>query len=306
MTLFTALSLLAASGWAAAGALALHSRKYGLAAVAFPGLIIAVMLPFVAEVVPHTILPLLLAVAAAIAVPAAFRGGQAQVQGQLPARDLFDELPDPSMIWKRTRGGQIVLDRANRAAHSLLPSAPESFAGTSVNEFFSHAPHVADYIQEAFNSGAARRVELLYSFHRGGPMRWVQADYVPITGDRLLNSVRDISDQKAAEQALSENEERLRRLYEVTFEGIGLTDNGVFIDANRQLADMLGEPLAYLVGKRVAEYIDPQSTAAITDSGEAPGGVAFEHRARRKDGYTFPVEIRSRKGIYIRVFEFFV
>ena len=64
MTLFTALSLLAASGWAAAGALALHSRKYGLAAVAFPGLIIAVMLPFVAEVVPHTILPLLLAVAA--------------------------------------------------------------------------------------------------------------------------------------------------------------------------------------------------------------------------------------------------
>jgi PAS domain S-box-containing protein len=294
VTLFTALSVLAAVGWAISAVLALRALNHTLAAAAGALLVASIALPFFAGQASPPLLPFLLSTGAAIALPAALRLSRTGGARTPPASDLFDELPDPAVMWKRARGDRILLERVNRAARVKFGDPPASTPGSPVEEFYVHVPHMADAVREVFLSRSSKHVELLYASRKEELAKWVQADFVPISGDRVLTSIRDISDRKAAEQALSENEERLRRLYEVTFEGIGLTDNGVFIDANRQLADMLGERLPDLIGKRVADYIDPQSTAAITDSGDATGGVAFEHRARRKDGYSFPVEIRSR------------
>ncbi len=81
----------------------------------------------------------------------------------------------------------------------------------------------------------------------------------------------------------SESQERWRRISEASFEGIAFSEDGVVVDANEQLARMLGYELPDLIGKPLAELVAP----------EVEGG-AHPHRALRKDGVSLAVEARAR------------
>jgi signal transduction histidine kinase len=79
-----------------------------------------------------------------------------------------------------------------------------------------------------------------------------------------------------------ESQERWRRISEASFEGIAFSEDGVVVDANEQLARMLGYELSELVGKPLAELVAPEVEGA------------HPHRALRKDGGSLPVEVRAR------------
>src|SRR5262245_169614 len=80
-----------------------------------------------------------------------------------------------------------------------------------------------------------------------------------------------------------ESQERWRRISEASFEGIAFSEDGLVVDANEQLARMLGYELDELIGKPLAELVTP----------EVEGGL-HPHRAVRKDGASVPVEVRAR------------
>ena len=112
-------------------------------------------------------------------------------------------------------------------------------------------------------------------------------------------------ERETADDALRESEERFERLSAATFEGIAVTEQGVFVDANDQLGQMFGTPLANVIGRPVRDFV------ALDDRGTVSARMAsgvegpYQHLAMRADGSTFPVEVRARalpqKGRTLRV-----
>jgi PAS domain S-box-containing protein len=100
--------------------------------------------------------------------------------------------------------------------------------------------------------------------------------------------------RERSDQALRESEERFGRLSAATFEGIAVTEAGVFVDANEQLARMMGYRLHDLVGRAVPEFVAPEDQERVRLSMGAASEEPYQHRARRRDGSTFPVEVRAR------------
>lgn len=122
---------------------------------------------------------------------------------------------------------------------------------------------------------------------------------------RMAGTVADITKRKAAEAALRESEERFARLAEATLEGIGVSDQGKVIDANPQLAEMLGYAPSEMIGMNVLDLVAPESRDLVAQSGQSGYDQPYEHLAVRKDGSIFPVEVRAKaipyQGRMVRV-----
>jgi PAS domain S-box-containing protein len=123
--------------------------------------------------------------------------------------------------------------------------------------------------------------------------RWFEVYAAPLP-DGLAVYSRDITDRKAVEQALRESEERLRRFFEAAFEGIAIHEDGVIVDANQSLADMFGYPLAELLGQHVLDLAAPESREEVRRRLLARDENLYETSGRRKDGSTFPLEVRGK------------
>jgi PAS domain S-box-containing protein len=97
------------------------------------------------------------------------------------------------------------------------------------------------------------------------------------------------------EMRLRESELRFSRLAEASFEGIGISDQGVLIDSNEQLARMFGYRTDEIIGKQVIEFVAPESRDLVKDNMRSGFEGPYEHLALRKDGSVFPVEIRAKQ-----------
>lgn len=96
------------------------------------------------------------------------------------------------------------------------------------------------------------------------------------------------------ERALHESEERFRRLSEAAFEGIVISERGVVIDANRQLAEMLGCGLKELIGRHAMDFVAPESRELVRARMEAGDESRYEHLVVKEDGTKFLVEVRGK------------
>ena len=107
-------------------------------------------------------------------------------------------------------------------------------------------------------------------------------------GNRILQTVlRDISDVKAAQQALEGSEEKHRRLFEDSIVGIAIaTSTGDLLDINQAGIDILGYTKDELLSMPIANiYIDPDQRDAYGALLARDGQVSnFEIHVRRKNG----------------------
>jgi PAS domain S-box-containing protein len=109
-----------------------------------------------------------------------------------------------------------------------------------------------------------------------------------------IAAIRDITERRRAEAALTESEQRFQTLAEAPFEGIALIEEGVFTDVSDQLASMLGYTREELIGKPVMQVIAPESRERVAEAIRTGELEPYEHLTMRKDRTAFPVEVRAR------------
>jgi PAS domain S-box-containing protein len=105
---------------------------------------------------------------------------------------------------------------------------------------------------------------------------------------------RDVSARHAREEALRRSEQRFRALTAAAFEGICLTERGVVLDVNDQLASLLGYERSELIGKDVSQAVAPESREAVAIAIGSGREMPYRHLALKKDGTRIEVEAQAR------------
>jgi PAS domain S-box-containing protein len=129
--------------------------------------------------------------------------------------------------------------------------------------------------------------------HKNGSVVWADLSTVLLrdaTGrpGHFVADVQNITARKQAEAALSESEERYRRLVAEMGEGIGVGDaDERFSFVNRAAEELFGVPRGGLVGRNLLEFLDAEQTETVR-----------RETARRRTGKTdsYDLEITRPDG----------
>ncbi len=122
----------------------------------------------------------------------------------------------------------------------------------------------------------------------------------------LLTISRNISEQKNAEERIRDSEEKYRTLSNLTVEGVLLHKLGQSIEMNQAFGDMFGYSFEELRQSNIRDLIVAPEHREIAKNQYWEGDMKpYEVTGLRKDGSTFPLEIRGRffeyKGEKLRV-----
>ena len=113
---------------------------------------------------------------------------------------------------------------------------------------------------------------------------------------RQFGVLQDITELRRAEQELRASEARFRVFVDHATDAFFLLDDhSTVLDVNRQACDSLGYSREELIGKHRGNFdvgLDDTSIQRAKERTAAGEAVTFETRHRRKDGTSFPVEVR--------------
>lgn len=123
-------------------------------------------------------------------------------------------------------------------------------------------------------------------------------DYIrkPCPPDYLMRTLARSIEHRQLQQDLRNSEKRFRQLAQATWEGILIYDRGRLLQANTQLCQMFGYQEEELLDQQICtKLLDPNSFRAFTDALPTDQTGPYEARGIRRDGTTFPVEIRVKQ-----------
>jgi len=114
---------------------------------------------------------------------------------------------------------------------------------------------------------------------------------------RIFGTIQDITEFRRAQDELRASESRFRVFVDHATDAFFLHGRGGrILDVNQQACDSLGYTREELVGMSPREIdLDTDFENTIGARLEAEQVLAFDSRHRRKDGSTFPVEVRLRR-----------
>lgn len=118
----------------------------------------------------------------------------------------------------------------------------------------------------------------------------------PSNPDEIIHAIKRAIEHKQLETRLLESENRFRQLAEATWEGIIIYESGLLLEANRQLCDIFGYQEEELLGKQIFDILLQRESIRTLDMENEKDVIGlFEAQGTRKDGSSFPVEIRVKK-----------
>jgi len=137
-----------------------------------------------------------------------------------------------------------------------------------------------------------------------GTRRWLQTHATPLRDNSgrtiaLLGVTRDITEQKAAEHALRDSEEKFRRAFRSNPEAMTITTfaDGVYLDVNDAFLRVTGFTREDVVGRKslhVGSWVEPEHRKRMAQALTAHGRLeSMETSFRKKNGETFQVQLSA-------------
>jgi diguanylate cyclase (GGDEF)-like protein/PAS domain S-box-containing protein len=186
-------------------------------------------------------------------------------------------------------------DLLGRRVHEVLPA---DIAGLALR-----------VISQALDSG--QRVAVEYPLELYGSTVWFAGTVTPLSDDRVLWVVRDVSETRTAAEALKESEARFRNLVEHSPQAVALHAEGLLLYANPACASLLGfsDP-ENLLGLPLMKFITRETAPRLHESlaslGRAPTRALTaecqvhrtnESRVLAVEVTSVPVSYNGRAGV---------
>jgi PAS domain S-box-containing protein len=191
----------------------------------------------------------------------------------------------------------------SRAAE-LLGYEPDELAGISMAQLI-HPDDLQLFADRdsLFDTDEVRQ-RRFRAITRDGEAIWVHARSQraldPDTGEanEIQSSVREITNEIAAEDALRESEERFRCLAEATTDGVCISDEGIIVSTNAAFATLFRYEPGAVVGMPIRAFVEPQFHEPIADRLATVASPSEEFIGIRSDGTRFRGAATGRSVSY--------
>jgi PAS domain S-box-containing protein len=204
-------------------------------------------------------------------------------------RAVFGAIPD--MLFRLDRDGMILDFKAGFTSDLLLQR------GELIGKHIQSIPikTVGDEFQPALARALSEKtiVNLEYALPLQGQEGFYEARLVPLPDDQVVVIIRNITERRKSEDALSKAEAKYRSIFENSTEGIfQTTPDGKFITANPAMARILGfsspeELMRERTDIALQGYAEPRGREEFKRLVEERGLLTgHEYQVRRRDGST--------------------
>jgi PAS domain S-box-containing protein len=117
-----------------------------------------------------------------------------------------------------------------------------------------------------------------------------------------IGTILDITSQikieenlRKAKEKAEKNEDRFKKLANLIFEGILISENGIALECNEVFLKMFGYSRKEIIGKKTISFLFPEKfKELITKNRLHKNILPYEVEGIKKDGTVFPIEIQAR------------
>lgn len=188
----------------------------------------------------------------------------------------------------------------NRAAYESVNALSHELVGRYCYEIWHGRTEPCDNcpVHRSFKSGKFEHNEITSPDKR----HWYIWAY-PVKDSNgqtvgAVETVLNITDSKVAEEELRESEKRFRLLTEAAFDGIALSENGIFLEVNKAFAEIFGYKPEEMVGMHVSHLVAPTYLNDVMKKIASGYDKPYECVCINKDGKLFPVEVCGKTVPY--------
>jgi len=221
-------------------------------------------------------------------------------------RSYIDNAPDGVVVVDSQ--GRLV--EVNEAICNMTGYSKDELLDKSIRDMFAPESretalqHFDRVIAEGWATG-----EYAYLRKNGSAGYWT-VDAVKISENRFLAFVKDITDNKRAEEALRASEEKFRSIFETAPNLItSINEEGIIVDCNRRVLEVLGCQKEEVIGQSISKIIHPDCLEKAEKALQEILATGFsynkEYKMVRKDGSMIDVsinssELKDRNGRHLR------
>jgi PAS domain S-box-containing protein len=214
-------------------------------------------------------------------------------------RLLFENESDAVMIFD---AGTMRFEDANRATLNLFGYSKNEFLTLTVMNISAEKDKTRIAIQKIRDrKPESTHVPVRHFIKKDGsrfPGEIYTGQFTSGGRQKIIGSVRDISERMQAQEALRSSEARYRALSDATFEAIFISEKGICLDVNNRSVELFGFDYDELIGIFGTDVIAPESKERVRQNILSGYEKPYEAIAQKKDGTKFHVEICGKMMKY--------
>jgi PAS domain S-box-containing protein len=214
-------------------------------------------------------------------------------------RNVIDHIASGIAVYQVVGDGDdFIFKDINPTGARIGQKTREEHFGRSVTDVYPGVKEMGifDAIQRVWKTGNPERFPL-HQYQDNKLHIWVENYIFKIPTGEVVAVYDDVTEQKQAEIAQKESEKRFRTLFEQAGDSIFLaTMDAKLINVNQRACDSLGYTRSELLALSITDIDGIHNTQhdiqTLFQSLSPESPITFESIHQRKDGSTFPVEVR--------------